>query len=863
MTGLKRVFVALLFVILWQGCSTQKNTWLSRNYHTVSAKYNGFFNARQSYLEGLTRLNTEHHDNFDHVLSIFRYGNEAQAQAVASNMEVAYQKASLVIRRHSMFIRGVEHNRWIDDAYFLIGRSHFFRGDYNLANLTFQYIIRMYETDLAYESKVWLAKIGNQTGRFDQARQMLEMVQRDHDQGKLSAEGKQLFYLAYADHFAKQEKFEEAIPHLAKGVEATRNNRDRTRLTFILGQLYHNIGDYANAQRTYGRVLKMNPTFDMAFQARISMAMAFDPASGSSETIRAELNQMLRDSKNEPYADRIYYALGQLAMRESKVEDAIDLYLKSTQASTSGSLQKGLSFLRLGEIFFDRPDYLRASQFYDSAMTFLPQPYSGIEEIADRRSKLSELATNLKVVEREDSLLRLAAMSPADRNAIIDNIIAELREKERLQRELERDRMQTMVSMEQERRTGQSQDASWYFYNPSAISFGRTEFVSRFGDRPLADLWRIGNKQTIAFGFEGTQEAENQNQEGETNDNLDRNNYLRNIPSTPEQIEEANGRIAQALYNIGIIFKDRFNDSRNAISSFESLITRFPESENLLHTYYFLMSLQRGLGNQAMAEMYKMRIINEFPESDFAKILGDPNYLENLRQRESFANRLYAQTYEAFRAGNYTQVEANWQTASTLDLEKNLRSQFFYLKALSYGRTGKTNEFRQELENLVQNFEGTIVHQPASNLLASLGTHALLLPEDDQSSQTQPDFASIYTHNPAAVHFFACVIDTRQLEARELRNFITEFNREQYPNTRLTLSNIFLDDRRQIVTVTNFSDKNAGMEYFRRIMAHSGMQNFPAGAFSAFIISVDNYPIFYQEKNVDEYLRFFRAMYTR
>lgn len=866
LNGVGRVLIALLCIFLWSGCSTQKNSWLNRNYHSISAKYNGYFNARESYRAGLKRLSEQHQDNFENVLSIYRYGNDAQARAIASNMDVAYQKASIVIRRHSMFIRGIEYNRWIDDAYFLIARTHFFKRDYNLANLTFEYIIRLYDSDLAYESKVWIAKSHNQAGRYDLARQMLDVVQRDHDQGLLSAEGKRLFYLTFADHFVKQGQFAEAIPHLEKGIRATRNNRNRTRLTYILGQLYQHSDDYANAQRTYAKVLKMNPTFDMAFQARISMAMAFDPASGKSEFIRAELNRMIRDSKNEPYHDRIYYALAQLAMRESKEKEAIDHYIKSTQVSKTNNMQKGLSFLRLGEIFFARPDYLRASVYYDSTMTFLPQAFDNIEQISDRRIKLSELARNIRVVEREDSLQRLAAMSPAERNAIVDKIIAELREKEQRERELERDRMRTMQAMQQQRRMGDTQDASWYFYNPSAMSFGRTEFISRFGERPLEDLWRISNKQTLAFGFDGA-DSDDENGEGmDRGEAMDRNAYLRNIPTTPEQMQESNKRIAQALFNMGVIFKDRFTDLPSAISSFESLITRYPENENKLRTYYFLVNLYRSLGDQSRAELYKRRLLNEFPDSEFARILGDPNYLQNVHQRQSSANRLYEQTYNAFRAGNFNQVLLNWQTADTLDIENNLRSQFTYLKALAYGRAGKTNEFRQELEYVVRNFEGTPVHQPASDLLASLGAHALLLPEEDQgngAARLQEDITSIYSYNPRAVHFFACIIDVRQIEARELRNYINGFNREQYPDSRLTLSNIFLDDRRQIITVTNFKDKDTGMEYFRRLVSDPGIQNFTADAITSIIISVDNYPIFYQEKNLEEYLKFFRARYTR
>lgn len=861
-----RGLLLALFLFAFVGCSTQKNSWTNRNYHSISAKFNGYFNARESYRQGVKRLAEQHQDNFDDVLSIYRYGNEAQAGGISNFMDVAYQKSSLVIRRHSMFIRGVEYNRWIDDAYYLIARSHFFKRDYPLANLTFEYIIRQYDSDLAYDSKVWIAKSHNSMGNYTQARDMLEIVKADLEKGLLSDEGKTLYYLTYADHFARQKDYASAISYLQDGIRVMRKGRDRTRLTYILGQFYQYSGDYANAQRTYASVLKMNPTFDMAFQARISMAMAYDPASGDSGFIRSELNGMLRDSKNDPYQDRIYYALGQLAMREQKEEDAIDNYLKSTQVSSGNQMQKGLSFLRLGEIYFQRPDYLKASVYYDSTVTFLPGTFDGIEPISQRKVMLSDLAINLRAIEREDSLQRLASMTPSERNAIIDEIIAQIREEEQRKRQEESDRMRTFQAMQSQRRMGDQQDNSWYFYNPTAMSFGRTEFSSRYGERPLEDLWRISNKQTIAFGFEdGTEGMAEGDSLGE-NDVMDRSNYLRNIPTTPEMMAASNGRIAQAYFNLGVIFKDRFKDNQSAVSNFESLVNRFPENENRMQAFYYLYNLYRELGDPARAETFKSRLINEFPESDFAQILGDPNYLQNFRKREGFATQLYEQTYRAFTSGNYAEVISNWDTADTLEIDKALRAQFSYLKALSLGKRGQSSEFRQGLEYVVRNFEGTPVHQPATDLLASLGTHSLLLPEEDAQSEeglAEEELVSIYSYNPSAVHFFAFVFDVRLVEARELRNFITEFNTQNYPDSRLTMSNIFLDDRRQIITVTNFSDRSLGMEYFRNIVSSPGLSNFRQEAIISFIISVDNYPILYQDKDVEEYLKFFKARYGR
>jgi tetratricopeptide (TPR) repeat protein len=860
---------SLLLLFTW-GCSTQKNTFVNRSYHTISAKYNGYFNARESFREGKRRLAEQHVDNYETTLSIFRYGTEQQARSVANYMDVAYQKASIVIRRHSMNIRGVEYNKWIDDSYFLIARSHFFKRDFNLAILTFEYIVRQYDTPLAYESKVWIAKSQLFQGRYDNARQMLELVARDIEQGLAGEDAIRMYNLVSADYHMRRGNPEQAIPYLGEAIRKTGARRERTRLTFIQGQLYQDAGDYTNAQNTYARVLRMNPDFDLAFQARIRMAMAYDPASGESAQIRNELTRMLRDDKNKAYRDQIYYALGQMSQRQGREEEAIDLFLQSTRASEGNNLQKGLSFYRLARIYYERPDYLRASIYYDSTTTFLPQSFDEYPEISRKRGMLSELARHIRVIAREDSLQHLAALTASERNAIVDGIIAELREKERIEREMERDRMRTMQSMAQTRHgTGGSRDAGWYFYNPSAIAFGRTEFASRFGERPLEDMWRISNRQTVDFGFDMDGEGyENGDPDAPPGSQFDRNVYLRNIPTTPEMMAESNQRIAQAFYNKGLIFRDRFQDHHHSAESFETLISRFPEFDNRLYVYYFLYNLHRSNGNPSRAENYKNRILADYPDSDFARILGDPNYAENLRQRQDRASRLYQASYQAFIDGRYGVVMDHASQADTMDLDQNLKSQFAYLKVLSLARQGKETEFRQELQQVVQQYQGTPVYQPANDLLASLGAHVALTPDQDEEDETagaaaRGETSSIFSFNADAVHFFVVVIDVRRVDARELRRYINDFNRENFSDRNFSMSNIFMDERNQLITMTNFVNKEQGMEYYRQIMASDGMNDFRQDAMKVFLISVDNYPVFYQEKNVEEYETFFQRRYLR
>lgn len=873
-TRLTPGLLAVFFLIVGWACSTQKNALPNRLYHSINAKYNGYFNARENYREGLRRLSAMHVDNYDHILKIFRYGDAQQASSIAHNMDLAYQKASTVIRRHSMNIRGVEHNPWIDESFFLIARSHYFKRDFTLANLTFDYIVRTYDSGIKYESKIWMAKCHHELGQFQNALQMLERAQVNDRNGLLDRDASRLLSLVFADHYMRQELFGAAIPHLEAGIQKTRNKRDKTRLTFIQAQVYLASEQYPQAQQTFARVLKMNPSFDMAFQSRISMARAFAPGEGGGDFIRSELASMLRDDKNRAYRDQIYYALGELAQRQDREQEAIEHYLRAVEVSEGNNMQKGLSFLRLGEIYFSRPEFLKASAYYDSAMVYLPQHYEHYREVNQKKGVLTSLAGNIRVIEREDSLQRLAAMPESQREAIVDGIIAELREQEREARQREQDMMraaqQISMARMQQGNMGR-QDGGWYFYNPTAISYGRTEFFGMFGDRPLEDLWRISNRQTADFDFAMGEESWDLDEaEEETGDAFDKQNYLRNIPLTPEQMEVSDRRIAGAYFSKAMVFKDRLMDYDQAISSFETLLNRYPETERRLLAYYYLYTLLRETGNSGRAEVYKNRLINDFPDSDYAQIIGDPNYLQNLTARQNYASGLYRQAYEDFIAGRYLEAIGKSSMADTMDIPMALKGQFSYVNALAKGRLGQDEAFREQLEKVVSDYQGTSVYQPASDLLASLGAppprpvavHA----EPGETRETAApgpgeSTPSMFSYNPSSVHFYVFVVESGRINANDLRNFINRFGASAFPDRNLTSSSIFLDERRQLITVTNFENSEAGMLFHEALKTADGFEDFNPAHFRHFLISVENYPVFYQEKNDAEYAAFFRSRY--
>lgn len=857
------------------GCSTQKNTWLNRNYHSITTKYNGFFNARESYRDGLNRLDEIHEDNYEDVLSIFRYGSDQQMVTVSGNMDIAYQKASTAIRRHSMNIRGVEYNRWIDDSYYLIARSHYFKGDFNLAVLTFQYIIRQFETPLKYKSKIWVAKTHIKAEQYNNALPLLERVRRNMEEGLLDRDAKLLYYKVHADYYLQQREFAQAAPYLEKATQHARRRKDRTRLTFILAQCYHQDRNYAKAQETYAKVLKLNPDFDMAFQARINMAMAYDVESGDSRFVHSELKAMLRSSKNREYQDQIYYALAQFSMRQRKEDQAIEYYNKALEHYRGNDSQKGITFLRLGEIHFNNKDYVQAAQMYDSTMVYLSREYPDFEKAGKQNVLLRELAMNIKVVEREDSLQRLAAMSTSERNAILDKIIEEIQEQERLEREREQERARMRQQMARQGR-GQTPggDGGWYFYNPTAISHGRNEFYAKWGERELEDLWRISNKQMMAFGDMGDFDMLDDDIQ-EEGGRVTRASLMENVPTTPEKLKASNQRKAQAYYNKGMIFKDRLEDFPNAISAFEKVLLEFPENDHRLYSAYFLYTLYKQQGNDMLSNRYKNIIIDDFPDTDFARILADPSYRENIMARQNHMKNLYKSAYQAYLAGNYEGAMDLYAQSKkdTTEVSREQAAQFSFLKALILVKLEKSEESVDQLTYITEKYTETKVHEPANNLLAFLGaggvgetqTAARTERRGERTAEATEKIthdSSVFSFNPDAVHFFVMVVNTQSLQVRQLRNDVNVFNREKFADSNLNMSTLFFDQNQQLVTITNFKDAAAAMKYGNQMITSLIEKEYDPDTFKGFAISVDNYPIFYQERKLKEYLEFFEVLYS-
>ncbi len=266
-----------------------------------------------------------------------------------------------------------EYNKWVDDSYLLIGKARFYKHEYNEATAILNYCITdANDPAIKTEAVIWLARIYNETGNFSESSRLINGLDITTDFSKPLTS---MYYTTLADLFIKQKRYPEAIDPLGKAIEIVSGKRTKYRLTYLLAQLYEKTGDRARATSLYREVVKMNPPYDVEFNARINIAGVFDVNSGNPQEITRELERMLNDSKNKDYQDQIYYALGNISMKEGRESEALQYFRKSAVAKSLNQNQKGRSYLALAGYYFKKPDYIKSGTYYDSAVYFLDQKY--------------------------------------------------------------------------------------------------------------------------------------------------------------------------------------------------------------------------------------------------------------------------------------------------------------------------------------------------------------------------------------------------------------------------------------------------------------------------------------------------------
>ncbi len=876
------IIVILSFLL---SCSTEKNTPTSRAYHEITTKYNILFNGNESFKKGLTALKLSYQDDYNEVLPVFLYGDEKLVGTISSDMDRTIKKCTKIISLHSItakpeqkddknlsdkkkeFYNKNEFNKWMDDVYLLMGKAHFYKHEFKMAKETFVYMLSEFKNEpITYNARIWLARIANEEKDLKNSYGLLTDLQKvqnfpEHLQPELNT--------TWADYYIKQKEYPSAIPYLEKAVNEVKDKSSKIRYTFILAQLNVIAGNMSEASDLYKQVIKLNPPYEMTFHARINRALTYESGSGSAKKIEEELKKMLRDDKNIEYQDQIYYALGNLSYKQGKMEEALENYKSSVNHSTNNTAQKARTFLTMADIYYERPDYINAQAYYDSAVSILDMNYPNYDLIYAKSTNLTQLVKEINTVSREDSLLRLANMDSTQLLSFVDNLITGVRAKELEDIRLKQD---ALMKQQSDRVLNSNSgptaagdgNTNWYFYNPTAKNLGRKDFQAKWGNRKLEDNWRRKNKNTVSFGAAPTadvQPAQGQNIQDNSSvtDNKSRAFYLQNIPFSDSAKIASNENIQQALFNAGLIYKNDLKDYEKSVKEFGELIRRYPNTPLKLNTYYNLYSAYLLLKDKAKVEYYKNALIREFPESTYAKVLINPDYVKQIETEQNKAEKYYNETFALFRDQNYPEVITRTDYALKNFHDADLLPKFEYMHTVSVGKSQEVDMFRKQLLKLVSKYPKTGIADNAKILIRYLDNQH----PEVKEQEVQKAAEVLYQIGDSVEHYFAFVIP-KNVNINQLLFNIINFNLDNFPDKKLTQVNGRLNNKNDVVIVKSFESKNEAMFYYKKITASDETyKDIQKEELIPMVISTANYKILMQDKSVEKYMKFFDQHYLK
>jgi len=689
-------------IVITAGCSLEKKSAFNRYMQNLTAHYNILFNAKE-----IVRLKQESYaasfiDNYNDILSVYQ-DTTLQSATPDKDLELAIAKANNIITIK-------EQSHYIGDAYLVLGKANYLEGNYFNAVEYFSYVIRSFpkSKNLLREALLWKTRTLMYLNKLSEAKPVIDTaIQTINPKKRIYAD----IYATKLQYDIDVQDYVDGEEMAAKAVRYCRDKTQRLRWTFILAQLQELNNKPAEASKNYNQIAKSNALFEMAFNASLNLIRIKDTQNGIKINRIGELISLLKNPNNKEFKDQIYYQVAQIYMADKNVDDAIKYYNLSLRATIKNQNQKGLSYLRLSEIYFkNKADYLRAKKYYDSTLTTLPTNYPGYLSIQKKGNNLQLLADRLQLITREDTLQALARMDERTRAALIDKMVSD----EILQQQA----VANAAAVKAVGNNGGLQASSFsggsfYFDNATAVGQGYTDFKQKWGNRKLEDNWRRSNRASSDITANSANSTQGNDPDAPINQAQDnkttltaagyRKQLIQGLPLTPDLLAASNLRVYNAYVDIGNFYRDILDDKKEAIATYELILRRFPDNPNIAAVYYNLYRLYGEL-DQAKSDQYKNKLLKDYADTPFAKIISDPDFAKKLNDADAEFTQAYNVVFDLYAHKQYNEVIACVPELLKLYPGNKLSAQLYYLQAISAGHYEKAGPFSDSLKSILNRF---------------------------------------------------------------------------------------------------------------------------------------------------------------
>lgn len=724
-----------------------------------------------------------------------------------------------------------------------------------------------------WEALLWLSRVYIERDQPTNAERLMSQLESD---SRTPKEVQRELAAARAYFVINKKEYNSAIPYLEKAITLEKNRSKKARYAFIIAQIHEKNGEADRAYAGYERVLKYSSEYEMAFRARLSLAQsAYLNGTSTAEAAIKNLNKMLKDVKNEEYKDQIYFTLAEIALKNGDKPEGIKNLRLALKSGSKNNNQKIEAYLLLAKLYYDDESYVDSKYYYDSTLQVMTEADERYFEVKSYAENLADIAKNIEIITLQDSLLKISDMTMEEKTAVA--IAIKKKQDEERRKEIARKAKAgkgsanprglssagAVGSRPSPSNLGGSSQSVFFAYDDRAIRQGKKEFLKNWGGRPLEDDWRRSNNREVITEGEEKEEAPT------TYDLTPEEviGILKDVPANAAQKQDANDELMEAMYQLGTLYRDKLEQNEKCIATLEAMLKRYPESVREPEALYYLHLANKDLNNSSVAKMYYDKLVSKYPDSNYARILSDPDYIAKMKRERNKLDIYYDETYAIFTQGQYQEAYDRIMKADEQFGKGNpLQARFALLSAMSTGNLQGKEAYVAALKDVIAKYPQTPEQTRAKEMLRLLNGGELVDTSKGKNTGSggKADISkSAFKQEDDKLHYMIVVFNNADVALNDSKAAISDYNRQFHKLDKLRISNIYLgsDTKTPIIVIRRFKTKDNAMDYYEGVLKNSQEFLPEAGDFQLYPVTQNNYREILKAKSLDGYQEFFETVY--
>jgi hypothetical protein len=308
-------------------------------------------------------------------------------------------------------------------------------------------------------------------------------------------------------------------------------------------------------------------------------------------------------------------------------------------------------------------------------------------------------------------------------------------------------------------------------------------------------------------------------------------------------------KLIAAEYDAGLIYKEQLNEGKLASDCFQDILSRkYTSNFNLLASFQ-LFKMYDGKDN-GKATQQRNYILTNYPNSDYANYLRDPNFFLKQKEQEKKNEEYYLTLLEKYHQRKYSEVIIACEEA---EVNEKLNAKFLLLQSLA---TASSTENKKSITPIL-----TKIIKEYPNSSESVKAKEMLEILEKGYSKYAPvvfkkEFPFIYEEGES---LWIIIFLDKNNNSNAAKNKISLFNDDSFEKIDIAVSSKLYEQDQSVVILKSFT-QTEGENYIKTFKKDSkNIKEY--NSLPIYMISQDNLKLLFENKNLEVYKDFYQEYF--